>query len=149
MPTNAELVELARQRLYANYKPAPLAIVRGKGCELFDADGRRWLDLCAGVAVSAVGHAHPVLARAIAEQAASVIHVSNYFYNEQNVMLADALCKPHGSRARLLLQLRDGGQRGAPQGSRATTSTRRDTRTASASSRSTTPSTGARSARCR
>jgi acetylornithine/N-succinyldiaminopimelate aminotransferase len=96
MPTNAELVELARQRLYANYKPAPLAIVRGKGCELFDADGRRWLDLCAGVAVSAVGHGHPVLARAVADQAASVIHVSNYFYNAQNVLLADALCKRTG-----------------------------------------------------
>jgi acetylornithine/N-succinyldiaminopimelate aminotransferase len=96
MPTNADLVDLARQRLYANYKPAPLAIVRGKGCELFDADGRRWLDLCAGVAVSAVGHGHPVLARAIAEQAASVIHVSNYFYNAPNVLLADALCKRTG-----------------------------------------------------
>ena len=96
MPTNDELVALARQRLYPNYKPAPLAIVRGQGCELFDADGRRWLDLCAGVAVSAVGHAHPILTRAIAEQAASVIHVSNYFYNAQSVALADQLCKRTG-----------------------------------------------------
>ncbi len=96
MPTNAELVELARKRLYANYKPAPLAIERGKGCELFDADGKRWLDLCAGVAVSAVGHGHPILARALAEQAASVIHVSNYFYNAQNIVLADELCRRTG-----------------------------------------------------
>jgi acetylornithine/N-succinyldiaminopimelate aminotransferase len=96
MKANAELVALAHQRLYANYKPAPLAIERGKGCELFDADGRRWLDLCAGVAVSAVGHAHPVLARALAEQAASVIHVSNYFYNAQNIVLADELCRRTG-----------------------------------------------------
>jgi acetylornithine/N-succinyldiaminopimelate aminotransferase len=94
--TNADLVALARQRLYSNYKPAPLALVRGKGCELFDADGRRWLDLCAGVAVCAVGHAHPVLTRAIAEQAASVIHVSNYFYNEPNIRLADELCRRTG-----------------------------------------------------
>src|SRR5271166_265822 len=96
MPSNDELVALARQYLYPNYKPAPLAIVRGRGCELFDADGRRWLDLCAGVAVSAVGHAHPVLARAIAEQAARVLHVSNYFYNEPNVRLADELCRRTG-----------------------------------------------------
>jgi acetylornithine/N-succinyldiaminopimelate aminotransferase len=96
MPTNAELVELARKRLYANYKPAPLAIERGKGCELWDADGRRWLDLCAGVAVCAVGHGHPILARALAEQAASVIHVSNYFYNAQNIVLADELCRRTG-----------------------------------------------------
>ena len=98
--SNADLVALARQRLYPNYKPAPLALVRGKGCELFDADGRRWLDLCAGVAVCAVGHAHPTLVRAIAEQAATVGHVSNYFYNEPNIRLADELCRRTGmSRA--------------------------------------------------
>jgi len=96
MPSNDELVALARQHLYPNYKPAPLAIVRGRGCELFDADGRRWLDLCAGVAVSAVGHAHPTLVRAIAEQAASVIHVSNYFFNEPNIRLAGELCRRTG-----------------------------------------------------
>jgi len=94
--SNADLVALARQRLYANYKPAPLALVRGRGCELFDADGRRWLDLCAGVAVCAVGHAHPVLTAAIAEQAAMVMHVSNYFYNEPNIRLADELCRRTG-----------------------------------------------------
>ena len=70
--TNAELVDLARKRLYANYKPAPFVIARGKGCELFDPDDERWLDLCAGVAVCSVGHAHPALARVMAEQAASV-----------------------------------------------------------------------------
>jgi acetylornithine/N-succinyldiaminopimelate aminotransferase len=96
MATNSELVALARQRLYANYRPAPIAFVRGSGCELFDADGRRWLDLCAGVAVSIVGHGHPVLARAIAEQAAALIHVSNYFYNEPNIRLADELCRRTG-----------------------------------------------------
>jgi acetylornithine/N-succinyldiaminopimelate aminotransferase len=94
--SNADLVALARLRLYPNYKPAPLALVRGKGCELFDADGRRWLDLCAGVAVCSVGHAHPALVRAIAEQAASAMHVSNYFYNEPNIRLADELCRRTG-----------------------------------------------------
>lgn len=96
MPSNSELVAIAKQRLYPNYKPAPLAIVRGRGCELFDADGRRWLDLCAGVAVSIVGHAHPAFARAIAEQAANVVHVSNYFYNAPNIQLAEELCKRTG-----------------------------------------------------
>jgi acetylornithine/N-succinyldiaminopimelate aminotransferase len=96
MPTNSELVALARQRLYTNYQPAPLALVSGRGCEVFDADGRRWLDLCAGVAVCAVGHGHPELARAIGEQAARLMHVSNYFYNERNIQLADELCKRTG-----------------------------------------------------
>jgi acetylornithine/N-succinyldiaminopimelate aminotransferase len=96
MSENDALVALARKRLYPNYKPAPLALVRGRGCEVFDADGRRWLDLCAGVAVCAVGHGHPVLARAIGEQAASLMHVSNYFYNAPNIRLADELCRRTG-----------------------------------------------------
>jgi acetylornithine/N-succinyldiaminopimelate aminotransferase len=96
MSTNAELVALARKRLYPNYKPAPLALVRGRGCELFDADGKRWLDLCAGVAVCTLGHAHPVLAAAVAEQAHAMTHVSNYFYNEPNIRLADELCRRTG-----------------------------------------------------
>jgi acetylornithine/N-succinyldiaminopimelate aminotransferase len=96
MPTNSELVALARRVLYPNYKPAPIAFVRGSGCDLFDADGRRWLDLSAGIAVCALGHGHPGLARAIGEQAASLMHVSNYFYNEQNIRLADELCRRTG-----------------------------------------------------
>ncbi len=96
MSSNSELVTLAHQRLYPNYRPAPLALVRGRGCELFDADGRRLLDLCAGVAVCSVGHAHPTLTRAIAEQAARLMHVSNYFYNEPNIRLADELCRRTG-----------------------------------------------------
>src|SRR5580704_11651537 len=90
---NAELAALGARYLYGNYRPAPIAFVRGRGCELFDADGKRWLDLCAGVAVCSVGHAHPTLTRAIAEQAASLMHVSNYFYNEPNIRLADELCR--------------------------------------------------------
>jgi len=96
MPSNSELVTLAQQRLYPNYRPAPFALARGRGCELFDADGRRWLDLCAGVAVCSVGHAHPALTSAIADQAARLMHVSNYFYNEPNIRLADELCRRTG-----------------------------------------------------
>jgi acetylornithine/N-succinyldiaminopimelate aminotransferase len=96
----SELLDLAAKRLYPNYKPAPLVAARGKGCELFDVDGRRWLDLAAGVAVCSVGHAHPRLVATIAEQAARLMHVSNYFYNEENIRLADELCQKSGlSRA--------------------------------------------------
>jgi acetylornithine/N-succinyldiaminopimelate aminotransferase len=96
MTSNSELVSLARQRLYPNNRPAPIVFVRGRGCEVFDADGRRWLDLCAGVAVSSLGHGHPTLVRAIAEQASALIHVSNYFYNEPSIRLADELCRRTG-----------------------------------------------------
>jgi acetylornithine/N-succinyldiaminopimelate aminotransferase len=95
-PTNAELVALAKRHLYANYRPAPIVLSRGRGCELFDVDGKRWLDLCAGVAVCSVGHAHAELARAIGEQAARLMHVSNYFFNEPNVLAAAELCKRTG-----------------------------------------------------
>jgi acetylornithine/N-succinyldiaminopimelate aminotransferase len=54
------------------------------------------LDLCAGVAVCVVGHAHPTLVRAIADQAATLMHVSNWFYNEPNIRAADELCRRTG-----------------------------------------------------
>ncbi|MGH7434272.1 MAG: aspartate aminotransferase family protein, partial [Polyangiaceae bacterium] len=94
--SSSDLLAVARRRLYPNYRQAGMIFARGKGCELFDTDGRRFLDLCAGVAVCSVGHAHPVLARAIADQAATLMHVSNYFYNAPNVALADALCARTG-----------------------------------------------------
>jgi acetylornithine/N-succinyldiaminopimelate aminotransferase len=93
MPSNTEILAVAKRYLYGNYKPAPFVVARGQGCELFDMDDERWLDLCAGVAVCSVGHAHPALAQVIAEQAATLIHTSNYFYNEPNVLLAAELCR--------------------------------------------------------
>jgi acetylornithine/N-succinyldiaminopimelate aminotransferase len=87
-----ELAELGSQHLYPNYRQAPIAIVRGEGALLWDADGKRYLDMLAGIAVSALGHAHPRLVAAIADQAAKVIQVSNYYYNEPNVRLAQKLC---------------------------------------------------------
>jgi len=96
MTTSAELLATASKRLYPNYKPAPIVLARGRGCEVFDVEGRRWLDLAAGVAVCAVGHAHPTLASVIAEQSARLLHVSNYFFNEENIRLADELCAKSG-----------------------------------------------------
>jgi acetylornithine/N-succinyldiaminopimelate aminotransferase len=96
MSPTPELLAKAQKYLYANYKPAPFVLSRGRGAELFDVEGRRWLDLAAGVAVCSVGHAHPEHVRAIAEQASMLTHVSNYFYNEQNILLAERLCTLSG-----------------------------------------------------
>ncbi|HEY4104172.1 MAG TPA: aspartate aminotransferase family protein, partial [Polyangiaceae bacterium] len=74
----------------------PFVFVRGEGSQLFDASGKRYLDLYAGIAVSTLGHAHPKLTAAIAEQAGKLLHVSNYFYNEPNVRLAKQLCRLTG-----------------------------------------------------
>ena len=57
MSKGSELLSLAQKRLYPNYKPAPMILQRGKGSELFDVEGKRWLDMAAGVAVCSVGHA--------------------------------------------------------------------------------------------
>jgi acetylornithine/N-succinyldiaminopimelate aminotransferase len=96
MTSNTDLLGVAKRRLYPNYKQAPFVLARGKGCELFDIEDERWLDLCAGVAVSSVGHAHPSLCAVIAEQALTLIHTSNYFYNEPNILLAAELTKRTG-----------------------------------------------------
>jgi acetylornithine/N-succinyldiaminopimelate aminotransferase len=86
------LLQAAEAHLYPNYRQPPMIVVRGRGSELWDAEGRRYLDLYAGIAVSTLGHAHPRLCAAIAEQAARLIHTSNYFFNEPNVLLSEKLC---------------------------------------------------------
>jgi len=90
------LLDAARRNLLANYRPPPLFMQRGCGCELYDTEGRRYLDFCAGVAVMCLGHSHPEMVAALAEQSARLVHVSNYFYNEQNVLAAAELCAATG-----------------------------------------------------
>ena len=92
----SDLVALGAQFLYPNYRQPPLVIARGKGCELWDKSGKRYLDMHGGIAVSTLGHAHPRLVAAIARQAGEVIHLSNYFYNEPNIRLAQRLCQLTG-----------------------------------------------------
>jgi acetylornithine/N-succinyldiaminopimelate aminotransferase len=96
MTTERELVEMGAAHLYPNYRQPPLVMAKGSGCELWDASGKHYLDCHAGIAVSTLGHAHPRLVAAIADQAAKVIHLSNYFYNEPNVRLAARLCEATG-----------------------------------------------------
>jgi len=67
--------------LMPNYGPRPVSFVRGEGCFLFDEEGRRYLDFLSGIAVCALGHAHPKVAAAVAAQAAQLVHVSNFFGN--------------------------------------------------------------------
>jgi acetylornithine/N-succinyldiaminopimelate aminotransferase len=90
--TTADLLGLGRDYLYPNYRQMSVVIERGEGSVVWDTDGKRYLDFCAGIAVSSLGHAHPRLVRAISEQAGRVLHVSNYFYSEPNVRLAKKLC---------------------------------------------------------
>jgi len=82
--------------LMQNYGRLELNIVRGEGCWLFDESGNAYLDLVAGIAVCALGHAHPRITRAIAEQAATLVHVSNLVHHEPAGTLADRLAELAG-----------------------------------------------------
>ncbi|SFM56482.1 aspartate aminotransferase family protein [Shimia aestuarii] len=73
------------------YSRAPLTFVKGEGSWMIEADGRRFLDLGAGIAVNALGHANPVLVNALTEQAGKLWHVSNLYNIEQQQALADKL----------------------------------------------------------
>jgi predicted acetylornithine/succinylornithine family transaminase len=72
---------LETQHVLGTYKRQPVVFVRGEGCRLYDSDGKEYLDLLSGIGVSARGHADPDLVRAIADQAATLLHVSNLYYH--------------------------------------------------------------------
>jgi acetylornithine/N-succinyldiaminopimelate aminotransferase len=87
--------EALRERFEAammlNYGTPPLALARGEGCRVWDADGNQYLDLIAGIAVSALGHAHPAIVEAVSAQAGKLAHTSNLFVHEPGVRLAERL----------------------------------------------------------
>jgi acetylornithine/N-succinyldiaminopimelate aminotransferase len=74
-----------------NYGLPPVAISRGAGCLVWDPDGREYLDLIAGIAVSSLGHAHPAVIEAVSRQVAEVAHTSNLFLHEREIDLAERL----------------------------------------------------------
>ena len=83
--------ELWAERPMGNYGIPPLTFVRGSGTELFDDAGHRYLDFLCGLAVTGLGHAHPRVAAAVAEQASTLIHVSNLFVTEPQLEVAERL----------------------------------------------------------
>jgi acetylornithine/N-succinyldiaminopimelate aminotransferase len=85
--------------LMPNYGVPPLAISRGRGCRVWDADGRQYLDLIAGIAVSSLGHAHPAIVEAVSRQVAEVAHTSNLFLHEREIELAERILTLLGAGA--------------------------------------------------
>ncbi len=88
--------ELRHPHLLENYARAPVTIVRGEGVWLFDEGGTRYLDFVAGIAVCALGHAHPAITAAIAEQAGRLVQCSNLFHHEPAGTLANELAGRSG-----------------------------------------------------
>jgi predicted acetylornithine/succinylornithine family transaminase len=91
-----QIAALERQYLLQTYSRYPVLLQRGKGVFLFDIEGKKYLDFVSGIGVNALGHAHPRIAKAIRDQAAKLIHVSNLYYHEYQGPLAEKLCKLSG-----------------------------------------------------
>ena len=92
MTRQDDMLRTAKEVQLGNYAPAPFVLTHGRGRRVTDASGREYLDLSGGISVLSVGHSHPTLAAAIGEQAARLMHVSNIFYNDRAIELAEAIC---------------------------------------------------------
>jgi acetylornithine/N-succinyldiaminopimelate aminotransferase len=93
MALSETLLNSGKKLLINNYGRAPIVMSRGEGCVLWDVDGRRFLDMTAGIAVCVLGHGHVGLAQAVAKQAMRLHHTSNLYYIEEQIRLAEALAK--------------------------------------------------------
>ncbi len=91
MTTNADIADRASSVLVGNYARQPIALVRGEGCWLYDAEDKRYLDLMGGIATAVLGHANPKLRAALEAQAAKLWHVSNFYTTEPQIRLAERL----------------------------------------------------------
>jgi acetylornithine/N-succinyldiaminopimelate aminotransferase len=85
--------ELEQKLLMKTIKRVPVTLVRGKGARVWDDKGREYLDFVGGLAVNSLGHCHPVLVKALREQAGTLIQASNLFYTVPQLQLAELLVK--------------------------------------------------------
>ncbi len=85
-----ETVETYSKYILPTYRPGAF-FCRGEGCRLYDDDGREYLDFASGISVCNLGHCHPAVTAAVAEQAGTLVHVSNLFYNPVTPRLAEAI----------------------------------------------------------
>ena len=91
-----QIRQKTEQYVLHTYNRFPVAFTRGKGMYLYDAEGNEYLDFAAGIAVHALGHAHPVFTKAIQEQAGLLIHTSNLYYHDRLAEASEKLAKAAG-----------------------------------------------------
>ncbi|MBP3729171.1 MAG: aspartate aminotransferase family protein [Lachnospiraceae bacterium] len=89
--TNQEVIENGDKYLYGNHVRMPIALEGGDGAWVFDKDGNKYLDFVGGIAVNGLGHNHPRIQECLKERAQTILHCSNYFYNEPAVQTAKML----------------------------------------------------------
>lgn len=90
------LIEREHAVVFQTYKRLPVAIAHAEGCRITDVDGATYLDMLGGIAVNALGHSHPKVVEAVVAQARRYMHVSNFFYQEPQIRLAESLAKVSG-----------------------------------------------------
>ncbi|MBN2427991.1 MAG: acetylornithine transaminase [Deltaproteobacteria bacterium] len=93
MTQSQEWITRADKVIFKNYGRYPIVPAKGQGCRLWDADGTAYLDFLAGVAVNNLGHCHPRVVAALQEQAAQLIHCSNFYHIPKQIELAELLCE--------------------------------------------------------
>ncbi|MGW2407300.1 acetylornithine transaminase [Streptomyces sp. NPDC001739] len=96
--TNEGLTRRWQGAMMDNFGTPRVPLVRGEGVKVWDADGKEYLDFLGGIAVNALGHAHPAVVRAVSDQVATLGHVSNFFVAEPTVALAERLLALAGGR---------------------------------------------------
>lgn len=99
MSRTTHLVEREQRVLYPIYRRLPIAIARADGCWIEDVEGKRYLDLISGIGTNALGHGHPQILAAVRAQIERYMHVSNLYYQEPQIALAEKLCQQTGYAA--------------------------------------------------
>lgn len=94
--TMEELIAEGQQYLMPTYSPLPIVLEKGDGCYVWDTNGKKYLDLVAGIAVNSLGGNHPAVVKAIQEQAEQVIHCSNLYWIKPQIKLAKLLTEKSG-----------------------------------------------------
>ncbi len=93
---NRTYIDLDKKYYLQTFKRYPLTFDHGKGSRIWDVEGNEYIDMLGGIAVSSVGHSHPKVVKAIQNQAAKLIHISNFYLSEPQVMLAKKLVELSG-----------------------------------------------------
>ncbi|MGE0703067.1 MAG: aspartate aminotransferase family protein [Vicinamibacterales bacterium] len=96
MTTTDDVQLIESRHVLQTYRRQPVTLVRGQGVRLYDSDGREYLDLLSGIGVASLGHAHPGLAKVVAEQAETLLHTSNLFFHPLQGRLAESLAALSG-----------------------------------------------------
>ncbi|HXG51192.1 MAG TPA: acetylornithine transaminase [candidate division Zixibacteria bacterium] len=93
MVKNRDVAAITARYVAQTYARFPVALVKGKGTRVWDADGKAYLDFLSGIAVNSLGHCHPAVVRAIQKQARTLLHVSNLYHTAPQAELARELCR--------------------------------------------------------